>query len=329
MCRRSALLSVPEAAPLMVYGRTLMASSAPPPPPTDTGFARFSALVKRELGADDVRILDAASVPSGATNVLFASLLGGRHVAVTFGATPENPPALLRRLEILVRTFAQALEEQPNSETMNRPTRQPISLSLHDELRALAQRARAVDAIVLDAHSPVVWGSSVLRGPRTDTPDEEVVPALVRLEESRRDLLRLINEMSPERPGQAQDVEAFVPVPAPSADVLVDFDDDPDPPAVSQRAIREVRELPELPALRKGRPIVHVVREDDYGFVARSFAGIYLVVLVYDAPFDELRAERALTEALHKIERLVLALPPLDPGPAPTANVIAFRRRRR
>ncbi len=305
-----------------------MATSAPPPPP-ESPFARFSALVKRELGADDVRLLDAASVPSGATNVLFASLEGGRHVAVTFRATPDNPPALLRRLEILVRTFAQALEEQPNTETPYRPSRPPASVSLHDELRALAQRARSVDAIVLDAHSPVVWGSALTHGPRTDTPDEEVVPALERLEESRRELLRVIHEMSPDPRGGTQDVEPFVPVPAPSADQLVDFDDELDPPLVSQRAVREVRDLPELPALRKGRPIVHVVREDDFGYVARSFAGIYLVVLVYEAPFDELRAERALTEALQKIERLVLALPPLDPGPAPTANVIAFRRRRR
>jgi hypothetical protein len=312
----------------MVYGQTLMATSAPPPP--ESPFARFSALVKRELGADDVRILDAAAVPSGATNVLFASLEGGRHVAVTFATTPESPPALLRRLEILVRTFAQALEEEPNTAAAShRTARQPVSLSLHDELRALAQRARAVDAIVLDAHSPVVWGSALSRGPRTDTPDEEVVPALERLEESRRELLRVINEMSPDSPGGTQDVEPLVPVPAPSAEMLVELEDEQEPPATSQRAVREVRDLPELPALRKGRPIVHVVREDDFGYVARSFAGIYLVVLVFEAPFDELRAERAMTEALHKIERLVLALPPLDPGPAPSANVIAFRRRRR
>lgn len=306
-----------------------MASSSPPPPPSENAFARFSALVKRELGADDVRILDAAAVPSGATNVLFANLEDHRHVAVTFGKTPENPAALLRRLEILVRTFAHSLEE-PSREGMPRPSRPPVSLSLHDELRALAQRARAIDAIVLDAHSPVVWGSAEQRAPRADTAEEEVVPALERLEESRRDLLRLIHEMSPEPFAEGQDVQPMqVPQPAPSADVLVDFDDDPEPSAASLRAIREVRELPELPALRKGRPIVHVVREDDFGFVARSFAGIYLVVLVFEAPFDELRAERALTEALPKIERLVLALPPLDPGPTPTANVIAFRRRRR
>jgi len=184
-----------------------------------------------------------------------------------------------------------------------------------------------VDAIVLDAHSPVVWGSATSRAPRRHVQAEELGPALERLEESRRELLRVIHEMSPEH-GADGDQDVGPPVAAASSDMIVDFDEE-EPPEVSHRAVRQVRDLPELPALRKGRPIVHVVREEAFGYVARSFAGIYLVVLVFDAPFDELRAERALTEALPKIERLVLALPPLDPGPAPTANVIAFRRRRR
>ncbi len=303
-----------------------MASSEPPPPELSP-FARFSALVKRELGADDVRILEVTDAPSHAPNVLFASLLGGRHVAVTFGTAPDSPPALLRRLEILVRTFPHALEE-PGTE-VHRPARPPISLSLHDELRALAQRARAVDAVVLDAHSPVMWGSAITRAPERNVYAEDLGPALERLEESRRDLLRVIRELSPETAmGAEQDVGP--PAPLPSGNVLMDVDDDePETPEVSHRAIRQVRALPEIPALRRGRPIVHVVRETGFGYVARSFAGIYLLVLVFDDVFDELRAERAITEALPKIERLVLALPPLDPGPAPSANVIAIRSRRR
>jgi hypothetical protein len=45
--------------------------------------------------------------------------------------------------------------------------------------------------------------------------------------------------------------------------------------------------------------------------------------------FDELRAERATHEALPRIERLVAALPPLDPEPQPMGGVIAFRRQRK
>jgi hypothetical protein len=62
--------------------------------------------------------------------------------------------------------------------------------------------------------------------------------------------------------------------------------------------------------------------------VAHSFAGIYLLVLIFDAPFDELRAERAVLDALGRIERLVLALPPHDPDPTEGAGVVAMRRRR-
>jgi hypothetical protein len=52
-------------------------------------------------------------------------------------------------------------------------------------------------------------------------------------------------------------------------------------------------------------------------------------VLVYETRFDELRAERAVAEAIGRIERLVLALPPLDPDPFQGAGVMAMRRPRK
>jgi hypothetical protein len=51
--------------------------------------------------------------------------------------------------------------------------------------------------------------------------------------------------------------------------------------------------------------------------------------MVFDGEFDELRAERAAQESLPRIERLVLALPPLDPDPQPVGGVAALRRPRR
>ena len=68
--------------------------------------------------------------------------------------------------------------------------------------------------------------------------------------------------------------------------------------------------------------------ENDYDLVL-SFSGIYLLAVIFEGQFDELRAERAMQESLPRIERLVLALPPLDPGPEPMGGVVAFRRRRR
>ena len=65
--------------------------------------------------------------------------------------------------------------------------------------------------------------------------------------------------------------------------------------------------------------------EDDLGWLARDFAGIYHVILVYDGPFSELAAAGVMRRALPTIEKLVLALPPIDPSPK-GARVLPFRR---
>lgn len=299
------------------------------PPPSEPPFHRFAALVRRELGADDVRILEADAPRSPAPNVLHATLPDGRLLAVTFAGTPESPPALLRRLEILVRTFPLALQEEPED---HRPARPAVTSSLHEELRALATRASAVDAVVLDAHSPVVWGSATQRNSHAlEAPTPELQAALELLHMSRLEVLEQITEEQDANAPESGDLpESGPPEAMESAPVLRDTGEPPElTSAVSLRAIREVLALPGIPQMRKGKPLHHAVRDPDFGYIAQSFAAIYLVVLVFDAPFDELRAERAVNDALPRIERLVLALPPLDPAPSPTANVISMRRRAR
>jgi hypothetical protein len=95
-----------------------------------------------------------------------------------------------------------------------------------------------------------------------------------------------------------------------------------------ERAIGELRGLPQMGALHRGGHLALTVREDTFGYVVRSFAGIYVLCVVFDHAFDEIKAERALRESLPRVERLVLALPPLDPEPVP-AGVVALRPRRR
>ena len=74
----------------------------------------------------------------------------------------------------------------------------------------------------------------------------------------------------------------------------------------------------------------HMERQGEVPFVAHSFASIYLLVLVYESSFDELRAERAMVDAIPRVERLVLALPPLDPQPPfEGAGAVAMRRPKR
>jgi hypothetical protein len=169
-----------------------------------------------------------------------------------------------------------------------RRSRPPVMQALKDELAALCTRAAARNAIVIDANSPVEWGAAR---------PQEAIPLAPR------------SSSPPPAPRPADDRE-----PEPSV------------AAVSRRVVHIVRGLPELAALRKGKHVRHVESAGDAPFVVHSFAGIYLLVLVFDAPLDELRAERAILEALPRIERLVLALPPLEPPPR---GVAALRRPRR
>ncbi|MFC1642218.1 hypothetical protein ACFL5O_05950 [Myxococcota bacterium] len=57
----------------------------------------------------------------------------------------------------------------------------------------------------------------------------------------------------------------------------------------------------------------YCVGEPGFGLSARRFAGIYILLVLFDGPYPELRAEGVVRRALGRIERLVLALPPADP----------------
>lgn len=248
---------------------------------------RFLALVRRELGAEEVRILEAGAEPSGDARELLGRMADGRGVVATFAATPPDREAKQRRLEILTSTFDTVGEDAAHG----RRSRPPVATSLHDELSALCARAAAVNVIVIDANSPVVWGAAhpegvVAQPPLASSPRMAEAPA---------------NDEGERSGGMV---------------------------VVSRHAVSAVRALPELAALRKGRHVRHVERSDASAFVAHSFASIYLLVVVFDGPFDELRAERAIAEALPRIERLVLALPPLDPQPFQGAGVMRRPRRR-
>jgi hypothetical protein len=272
---------------------------------------RLIALVRRELGAASVRVLEAEDEEALADNVLYAKLPDGRRLAVAFAEAPAAKEVLVRRLSMLTATFAHSLELGPRG--ASRPT---LTRSLQDELRALAARARARDAAVIDAHSPVVWGAASAEP--ESAPPEKI--ALVDVSSTRL--------MPPSPPseldaGEANEATHDATQEAPSFDGAREL---------TERAIDRVRDLPGIDALRKGGHVAHTERgngPDDVGIFTRSFASIYLLVLVFEGPFDELRAERAVEDALPRVERLVLALPPLDPKPAPIAGVIAMRRGRR
>ncbi len=277
---------------------------------TSDPLERLISLVRRELGADDVRVLEGPLPAVAAPNVIHVELVDGRKLAVAFASAPPSRDALVRRLDMLVLTFAQSLEEEPSSRGA---VRSSPGHSLREELRALAARAQAVDAVVIDANSPVIWGAALV--------EPAARPELTNLA-----MLRV---------SQSQLVESGRPA---TGDPFAEEDASPEgaeaappsrSPTLTARAIAEVRALPQLGEVHKGRHLQHMTRDANFGCVARSFAGIYLLIVVFDQPFDELRAERAIGEGLPRIERLVLALPPLDPKPAPQAGVMSLRRPRR
>jgi hypothetical protein len=63
---------------------------------------------------------------------------------------------------------------------------------------------------------------------------------------------------------------------------------------------------------------------DDGGWYARSFAGVYLVLIVFDRAFDQALVRAALVDALPTIEALTVALPSPD-GPEAEAGAAKLR----
>ena len=282
-------------------------------------------LAKRELQADNIRLVGLDELLPETPNAVAIRLPDARHVVASFTEPPSDAAVVARRLTMLASTFVDALGGPPS--TRSRP---PVASTLHEELRALSARARANDVVVIDVDSPVIWGCASGRGqPRAqtgvllrDVSDRAGPPS----SSSTSDESILIGDRSTTRRKSRSTIHESADE---STHMLSDgADDDDDEPPLTRRTIGSIRRLPELDHLHKGRHLRRVQADGPY-YLALSFSGIYLLCLVFDAPFDELRAERAAQESLTRIERLVLALPPLDPEPQPMGGVISLHRRRR
>jgi len=279
----------------------------------EEALSKFLELCAREMDASDVRTEERGTAKPSA-KVLVVPLGEHSEVVVAFDDAPADIEARQRRLEMLATAFAAAIEGA-GPERPKRAKRR----SLRRELEALATRADAIDAVVIDAHSPIVWGA--VAGP-VASPVTNVIPLnaesrarIERIQESHRDLIAVVDDDDDD---DADGDERTSATPAPGT-----------PSPLTTRAVADVRALPATSSLHRGGHLAYNKREEHYGVVARSFAAIYVLIVVFDKAFDMLRAERALREGLPLIERLVLALPPFDPEPSPRAGVIALRRPRR
>jgi hypothetical protein len=253
---------------------------------------RLLALVRRELGAQEALVVEGDEEPAPAgsgprAHDLRCRMPDGRSVVARFETEPADREALRRRLEMLTSTF-DALFQAPAPEGPGVSSHPPVASALQEELQALSTRAAALNAVVIDANSPVVWGAAHPQGLATLWPANK-----------------------PEGAQPAEEPESETPL-----------------ATVSQAAIDILRGLSDVAAVRKGKRVRYVHRGGTTPFVAHSFAGIYLLCVVYDAPFDELRAERAMIDSLPRVERLVLALPPFDPSPRAGSRAMARPRGR-
>jgi hypothetical protein len=391
------------------------------PAVSDSPFEEFLAIVQRDLAADSVRVVDADEEPPADERSLRCDLPDGRRLVATFAEPPDDVEARRRRLDMLVAAFTDTLVDDGRS----RSVRPPPARSLQEELAALAQRSGALEVVVIDAFSPVVWGSAgelddhagrvaeIMAELRTPTPppvgvggvpparpalhavDADDLAAAARYGLASAQGLRINPDAQRLVPRAVCARHHLLPIAHNGAKLVVAMADPSDAGAVhdlvlltglqiepayagesmaaffrhlgdeddartyedvmaaipaetraarepiarrardewaramlTRRAIAEVRELPEADGLHKGALLRSTVAAGDFGYVARSFASIYIVILVFGGPFDELLTKRALAHALPTIERLVAALPPLDPPPR-MGGVAALRAPRR
>jgi hypothetical protein len=78
--------------------------------------------------------------------------------------------------------------------------------------------------------------------------------------------------------------------------------------------------------MRRGARLSVVQRDGEHRYVARSFAGIYAVVVWFDREFHGAAAMAQVLRFLPEIENLTLALPPFD-GPGTDEGAMRMRVR--
>lgn len=281
---------------------------------------KLLGLVRRELGAVDVRA-EVGGQPPEDPHLVWVPLEGGFRVVAVLARPPADRRALIERLQALVAPFPDVIDSVTPPPTSMAIAQQ---LELDQELANLAQRATGLCAVVVDERSPMVWGTS--RGSMEGW-DIHAMEDLVGLKRSLGQ-----HQLSAE--------EWLSPGPE---EVPEDIDE-----TQIQRWLHRAQRLAALAPTWTGQdwqtalktaeavlmaraacsggraPDRFAKHRSEIGVFAKGFAQIYMVVIAFEGPYSELHAEGPLVRHLPVIERLVLALPPVEPPPR-RAKVIQFR----
>lgn len=278
---------------------------------------KFLELVQRELEADDAKIEIGGREPE-AGDLIWCTLPNGWRLVAAFAAPPRDRAGLRERLERLAGSFAGLLEQRGHDAPW--PPSEPLMHRLDDELEALALRAGAVGAVVIDDTSPVLWGTST---PRRGGGDVETALMLAEWSLYARarglDLVELVQldeqalsarlEQAGLREPERQELVGHVSKLRQRGERS---------PAAWRRQLlvaEAIHRVRNAAAEGGAAPSRLMVQGESSGVLARGFANIYRLALAFDGPFSEIQADGALLHALPLIERLVLALPPVDPEP--------------
>jgi hypothetical protein len=284
---------------------------------------KFLDLLCKELGAEDARAEIGGRDPDDA-RVLWVNSDSGLRLVAVFAQAPEDRAGKLARLEQLAGGFSQSLRELPLPVPPSTPPDSPVT-RLDEALEALRSRTGGVGVVVVDAHSPVLWGSSDPRWHDSDVETLVRVGAALAAVLEAGAALDMICALAPgEVPARLRELGVSEQHAGPLAAVLAQGDETTlRHHLLTCLAIARARAA-SRPAHESTRLSHH---ETQFGFFARGFANIYLLVVVFEGAFSELYVESAVLHALPGVEHLLLALPPQDPGPgAKGGRVIRLRR---
>jgi hypothetical protein len=218
---------------------------------SDHRVERLLEVVKAKLGAVDARIEIGGNPPTSPETAWHA--FSHARVVAVFDAPIPDPELMQKRLASLCGGFQDIVQEAVDRLPTVRA--EDPREQLDEELTALAGRAGATRAIVLDLNSEVIWG---------------------------------ISRVTPNHTQPQEVLEQW------ANDVRANYTAD----------------------LRGSRG--HVIRVpvcSDRECLAKLFGGVYVISLFFDGPLSEPVAVGALLHAASRIERLVVALPPIEPPP--------------
>jgi hypothetical protein len=289
----------------------------------DTAVRRFLELVQKELGAVDARAELGGRDPI-VPELVFKNLPNGFRIVAVFEAPPAERDDIQGKLDRLAESFASTLSEL-HGPALSRGAATLPARRLSDALEALRARTGAVSAVVIDGNSPVLWGSSDSERDLVDVESfAKIGGALSKARDRGLTLDQLplhdASALLAMLPGRGID---RVIIEALSLLVTPEHDES----SVRHRLLTALAIAAVRVRMHRGEQARSVHHETQYGYIARGFANIYSIIVVFAGPFSELHVESAVLHTLPAIEELLFALPPVDP-PSGKGQVIRIRPRR-